>query len=405
MVRTRGHFPGEWMQLIMALLVFATLFTASSSARAQRRVEDFGKPAQSWVQMAELIDGGLSLFAEVAIGDNAVIVGDYSYNSYEGIAYVFVNSKSGWGYAGALTPSDGGGDFGRAVAMSGNTIVVGAYGRGEAYVFVKPAGGWTSMTETARLYPSTLPQGAYFGTSVAIAGSTIAVAASGSNSEGAGYVFVKPASGWENMSETAELTSTAFDFGEAIATNGETVAVAGSLATVFVYKKPSAGWKTTASFNSKLGGENGSGYGGSLAVGPNTVVVGAFRGLIKYPEQGAVYVYVETQSGWVESVLTASDATAGNWFGYSVAVSGNTIAVGSPTNQIGPNVAQGTSYIFVQPPSGWTDMTETAEIVASDGAANDEFGTSVAIIGNYVAVGGGYNVNFKDSAAYVFGPK
>jgi hypothetical protein len=108
-----------------------------------------------------------------------------------------------------LTASDGASsdEFGYAVAISGNTAVVGAENhngdQGVTYVFVKPAGGWASMTETAELTASDGLSGDFFGSSVAIDGDTVVVGApshpnggSGNSGRGAAYVFVKPAGGW-----------------------------------------------------------------------------------------------------------------------------------------------------------------------------------------------------------------
>lgn len=403
-MRTRTGSPKQKVLLILASAVLSSVCVASSSATASSRAASLAKTSQSWVQLAELIDGGPNAYAEVAMSNDTVVVGDYSANSYEGVAYVFVNKKSGWVYAGQLTPSNGGGEFGRAVAISGNTIVVGAYGADDACVFVKPKGGWTSMTETAQLTPSELPGGLYFGTGIAIAGNTVVVAASGSNLSGAVYVFEEPSSGWSNMTQTAELTSTKLGFGEALATDGEIIAVADAIDAVYVFKRPANGWENSDHFNSKLATESGIGFGVSIGVANGTIVVGALYDSITYEDQGAAYVYTETRSGWSGSILTASDAAVGNEFGTSVAISNNTIIIGSPANQVGSNVVQGASYLFVKPATGWATMTETAEIFASDGAANDNFGSSVAIFGNYVVAAGGYSTNYKDSAVYVFGP-
>jgi FG-GAP repeat len=83
--------------------------------------------------------------------------------------------------------------------------------------------------------------------------------------------------------------------------------------------------------------------------------------------------------------LTASDGAANNQLGFSVAVSGDTIVAGAPfatigaINGIGGNAGQGAAYVFVKPASGWANATETARLTASDGAANDQLGFSVAV--------------------------
>jgi hypothetical protein len=102
--------------------------------------------------------------------------------------------------------------FRNVVAMSGNTIVAGSLGtkdQGQAYVFVEPAGGWQDAQPTATLTPSNGNQLEAFGHAVAISGNTVVVGASGyplGKAVGAAYVFVEPAGGWVDMTQTAELS-------------------------------------------------------------------------------------------------------------------------------------------------------------------------------------------------------
>jgi hypothetical protein len=83
--------------------------------------------------------------------------------------------------------------------------------------------------------------------------------------------------------------------------------------------------------------------------------------------------------------LTPSDGFSEEAFGYSVAMSGNTIVAGAPaygTGQVGK------AYVYVKPASGWANATETAELTASDGVSGLAFGDSVAISGNTIVVNG-----------------
>ena len=81
--------------------------------------------------------------------------------------------------------------------------------------------------------------------------------------------------------------------------------------------------------------------------------------------------------------LTASDGAAGDNFGTSVAISGNTVVVGASGTASTP----GRAYIYTEPGTGWANMNSTAELTASDGARGDSFGKSVAISGSTVLVG------------------
>ena len=103
--------------------------------------------------------------------------------------------------------------------------------------------------------------------------------------------------------------------------------------------------------------------------------------------------------------LTASDGAAGDCFGSSVAMSGDTVVVGAVYDDIGANADQGSAYVFSKPAGGWADMTQTAKLTASDGAADDNFGISVAISGDTVVVGADCDdigANADQGSAYVF---
>ena len=105
--------------------------------------------------------------------------------------------------------------------------------------------------------------------------------------------------------------------------------------------------------------------------------------------------------------LTASDGVKPDYFGNSVAVStdGGTVVIGAPNAAVKGNVSQGAAYVFIEPPNGWTNMTETAKVTASDGAAGAQFGTGVGVNNKTVMIGSPYSVigtNNGQGAAYVF---
>jgi len=321
-----------------------------------------------------------------------------------------------WVQLAELTASDGAADdsLGYSAAISGNTVVLGTpqanNNDGAAYVFVKPARGWKTMTQTAKLSPS--DQAYHYGNSVAVNGNTVVVGApwteiNGHPSEGSAYVFVKPARGWRDMKATAELTSnTSSDyiyFGTSVTAGGNTVVVsAGGAGLAYVFLKPAKGWKSVPP-TAELSG--GLGFGVALSMSGNTVVAGANGCCVEgqvYP--GEADVFVEPSTGWANmsptAVLNGSDETADDSFGASVGISGNTVVVGSPYN----DNSKGAAYVFVKPSGGWANMDETAKLTASDGESDDLFGTSVAISGN-TAVSGAYfydRGSGHEGAVYVY---
>ena len=133
-------------------------------------------------------------------------------------------------------------------------------------------------------------------------------------------------------------------------------------------------------------------FGCSVAISGNTVVVGADGATVgSNSGQGAAYVFTEPGSGWTNMTqtakLTASDGAAGDDFGYSVSISGNTVVVGAPRPRSAATATRGRPTCSRSPAPVGPDMTQTAKLTASDGAAGDDFGNSVSISGNTVVVG------------------
>ena len=142
-------------------------------------------------------------------------------------------------------------------------------------------------------------------------------------------------------------------------------------------------------------GAAGEELGFSVAFSSDTAVVGSRRGL---SAQGAAYVFTRTGSTWTQQArLVADDGTAVDRFGESVALSGNTILVGSVWSDVGATNNQGAAYVFVRTGSTWVQQ---AKLVADDGGADDLFGVSVALHGNTALVGA--NGVAGGGAAYVF---
>jgi hypothetical protein len=147
-------------------------------------------------------------------------------------------------------------------------------------------------------------------------------------------------------------------------------------------------------------GAAGDQFGYSVAVSADTLVVGAPQQRLRNLP-GAAYVFTKPASGWADATetakLTASDGAAGDTFGRSVAVFEGTVAVGAAGHNVGANTGQGAVYVFAKPPSGWRDATQTAQLTASDGASASGLGVSVATDGLTIVAGAPF-----DRAVYVF---
>lgn len=324
-----------------------------------------------------------------------------------------------------LIASDGqpGDRFGDSVSISEKTIVVGApganNGQGKAYIFVEPPTGWADATETAQLAASDGQESDSFGTSVSIDGQTGIIGAPyhtvGSNTfQGTAYVFVQAVGGWMNMTQTGELTAsngTAEAYlGFSVAISGNT-AVAGAYgaAAACVFVEPAGGWanmtQTAELGDSKQSVKSELGY--SVAIRGSTIVTGAPNGTTAKGRTGIAQVYLRPGSTWRSSgrptaTLSASINNVGDQFGYSVATTGGTVLAGAPYAPCyGINCRQGIGpggvYAFAEPTGGWVDSTETEGLGAADGKPRGGFGVSVAASGNEVLIGA-----TGTNTAYVF---
>ena len=131
-------------------------------------------------------------------------------------------------------------------------------------------------------------------------------------------------------------------------------------------------------------------FGWSVAIDGTTIVVGARREdrvAKERADQGSVYVFVPSGLVWIQQQkLVASDATAYDQFGFSVAIGGETVVVGAFFDD-GDGEGegdQGSAYVFVRSGIVWSQQQK---LEAGDAAAGDLFGHSVAISGETIVVG------------------
>ena len=237
-------------------------------------------------------------------------LGDAGNGFNSGAAYVFVEPVGGWAgnltETAKLTASDGmeWDRFGANVAVSGDTVVVSADGDAldgtshAAYVFVEPVGGWAgNLPQTAKLTASDAADDDGFGIAVAVSGDTVVVGAWFDDDNGSAYVFVEPVGGWAgNLPQTAKLTASdgaAGDgdlFGLSVAVSGDTVVVGAPLddpfSSAYVFVEPAEGWAGNLTEAAKLTASDGAALG-PVAVSGGTAVLGA----PSFFAPGAAYVF------------------------------------------------------------------------------------------------------------------
>jgi hypothetical protein len=373
---------------------------------------------------AEADDFGVS----VSVSGDTAIIGSFNkrFGSHtgQGAAYVFVRSGEVWTQQQELTAADGatGDYFGSSVAVGGNIAVVGAVRKtvgsnvqqGAVYVFERNGAVWTQQQKL------TAADGAAydgFGGSVSVSGETAAIGASGkevgSNPvQGAAYVFVRSGATWTQQQELTAANGAVGDrFGTSVSVSMDSAVVGAPSRTVgsngyqgaaYVFVRSAGVWSQQQELTA-ANGAAGDYFGWSVSVSENTAVIGAYLKTIgSNAAQGAAFVFVSTGGVWTQQQeLTAANGSPNDVFGGSVSVSGNAAVIGSDLKTIGSNRYQGAAYVFLRSGDEWYEQ----EILSTDGAAGDNFGSSVSVSGETAVIGAWHKTlgsNTWQGAAYVF---
>lgn len=337
---------------------------------------------QNWVQLARLTasDAGAAqqFGTSVAVQGDTVVVGA-PISIPGGAAYVFYRDQGGpnaWGQvlriAGLNTTWND--YFGFTLALDGDTLVVGAYAGGDydgqAYVFYRHQGGPDAWGQVANIVGSDVVPYDYFGSAVAVSGDTAVVGAcgSGDNSTGAAYVFQRDRGGPDAWGQVARIDlsdGTPDDwFGLPVAIHGDIAAVSAQGrepdGAVYLFYRDQGGpdaWGLLTPITSTAP-ITGTAFGNSLSLVSDTLAVGAPT----YAPGGAAYLFARHQGGpdaWGQVArLAAGDPAIGAALGDAVGLAGELLAAGASGDEPG-----GSAYIFFltnTPPAGVV-ISQTAD--------------------------------------------
>ena len=345
-----------------------------------------------------------------------------------GAAYVFRDQganggSDGWSQSATLVSPRSGDDlFGESVAVDGETVVVGATGddrngsnAGAVHVFTVGPDDWSLE---ATLTPSAPGAGDSFGQSVAVAGDRVFVGADGEDAEsGAAYVFERSDGDWRQRTRLSASDSDAEDyFGSRLATDGAGTVVVGAYGddsagenagAAYVFTRADTGeWREVTKLVAPTDdAAAGDFFGSAVAVGAETVVVGAF-GAEGGEYAGAAYAYSRPEQGasgdgfGPPERLSPPDPAAGEFFGWAAGLADETAVVGAYGTD-GPGSDAGAAYVFDRlDDGGWR---RRARVSRAEAAPDDRFGVAVAADGARAAVtaDGDANVGPETGAAYV----
>lgn len=325
----------------------------------------------SWVQQAKLVGSnavsGDTFGQKVGISGERIVVGsdgDGQIGQLAGQVYVYRRESGVWIEEAILQAADGQNmdTFGRAVAIHGDTLVVGARGvnaaqggEGAVYVFTRSGTNWIQQV---KLFAGDLPANALFGHSVDVHAGTLVAGAYLANGaqgfEGAAYVFTGAGQAWAQEKKLVASDAALGDqFGWDVAVHGETVVVGARFqdplgsnsGAVYVFERQGGNWPQVQ----KVLPSDGAAFdrfGHDVDIEGDSLVVGALEHDALGANAGAAYVFQRIQGVWVEvSKLQPSNGAAGHTFGYSVGTSNNWSVVGSPGESSAAPTA-GAAYIF-----------------------------------------------------------
>jgi len=321
--------------------------------------------------------------------------------------------------AAKLLATDGAADdiFGISVSVSGDTAVVGAHsdddngsGSGSAYVFTRSGTTWTQQ---AKLTASDGAADDIFGHSVSLSGETAVVGAAADDdnglNSGSAYVFTRSGTTWAQQAKLTASDGAAGDqFGRSVSVSGETAVIGAYLdddngsnsGSAYVFTRSGTTWTHQVKLIASDGAADDQ-FGRSVSVSGETAVVAAYLDDDNGSNSGSAYVFIRSGTTWTQQAkLTASDGAAGDQFGRSVSVSGETVVIGAYLDDDnGSN--SGSAYVFTRSGTTWTQQ---AKLTASDGATSDVLGVSVSLSRDTAVVGAVLDDDNGSSSgsAYVF---
>eukprot|EP00968_Pinguiococcus_pyrenoidosus_P015718 scaffold1465_cov148-Pinguiococcus_pyrenoidosus.AAC.2 len=370
----------------------------------------------------------------VAIGGDLAIIGAYNDDdkgSNSGGAYVYRSYDGGdsWSFLQKLTAPDGGSYdyFGRSVAISGSTAIVGAYrdddkgtSSGSAYIYWSADGG-ASWTFRQKLAAFDGANSDYFGYAIAISGNLAIIGGYRDDDKGSGsgsaymYRSMDVGASWSFQQKLTAFDGASYDeFGSAVAISGSLVLVGahqnnakGSRSGgAYIYRSADGG--ASWSFQQKLTAFDGAAedrFGYSVAISSNLAIVGAFRNDDKGTNSGSAYLYRSTDGGssWTfQQKLLAADGATEDRFGSSVAISSNLAIVGALWDD-DKGSKSGSAYMY-RSADGGVSWAFQQKLLAPDGAVEDRFGRFVDISGDAAIVGSCFDDDrgTDSGSAYIF---
>jgi hypothetical protein len=318
-----------------------------------------------------------SFGTSVAVSDDTALVGAIE-GDFEGAVYVCSRGDTGWVVGQRLVAADAHSNayFGEAVALAGDTALVGASEdsraggeyEGAAYIFDRSG---DNFTQSQKLKASDPTNDVFFGKAVALQSDTALV---GSNA--GAYVFVRDGSAWKEQQKLT-VEGMEAEFGAALGLDADT-ALVGSDGAAYVFVRQGE----TFTLQQKLSPDDGDNqyFGMAVAVAGDFALVGAYLDATNNLDHaGSAYLFARTGTNFTQVQKLAAPRGHGDWFGFAVALTPDRALVGADYESGG-----GAAYVFLR---GESDWTQEQKFSGTDKSSDDYFGSAVAIDGRDAIVG------------------
>lgn len=303
----------------------------------------------------------------VAIDGNTAIIGSPQANGTTldaGAAYVFLRTNGTWNALPKLSATDGkpGDMFGQAVDVANNSLILGCpqsdtkgIDAGAAYVFV-----WNGSTyvEQKRLFPTDSNAGDHFGAAVAMNGESAIVGAPEADlfgaDSGSAYIFFREGTLWSQQKKLISPNGAAGDgFGWAVDIDLDTAVVGSPLddtagtdaGAAYAFRRTGINWSPGANLSAK-GLASDDRFGSSVALSGSSILVGALLDDTADMNAGAAYIFRQNGFSWYQTLeVLATDAAIGDAYGFAVAISGQTMVVSAYLDD-DQGTSSGSTYVY-----------------------------------------------------------
>tara|TARA_R110002167_G_scaffold82084_2_gene224217 strand:- start:3433 stop:4698 length:1266 start_codon:yes stop_codon:yes gene_type:complete len=404
----------HWAILFTCLLISLCFMANAQTKLSQQKLVAFDGAAEDFFGFSLAISNDIALVGAFKSDDE--IAGIDS-----GSAYVFTRTKNGWLQQAELTAKEGAASdtLGGNVALFQETAVLGASRHdnngedsGAAYIFKRTGSIWS---EHSILLANDGAKGDAFGQAIAISDNTIVIGAPRDDDKGKDsgsvYVFTRKGTTWSQQAKLTAPDGAAGDvFGISVALANDTILIGADLhdekatnaGAVYVFTRSGTSWRQQAKLVAADAAETDL-FGVRVALSGDTALISARRDddEIMGVDAGSAYVFVRTGTTWQQQAkLTAPDGASDDRFGRSVAISGDTALI-SAMHQDDKGANSGSAYIFSRTAGIWSHQTN---LTAEDGAPGDVFGFSVALSNNTALIGatGNDDKGNESGAAYMF---